>query len=200
MNVHEAKDFLVAQAVQQAAIDRVQLSDLEKRMMYFTEGPDAVENPIELNEAFEAEYDTAEYESKLSRLFDNARARLKKQDPSTLTRWKEAIRELQKGDHYILVLCNEMGPSLPEFSIRTMPRAIPIIVLGVILVVGLFAFYARYFHAPRPARFSAWFKYSLWATAIGAYLYFGILPLTLKQPSALSSTLKRFFRRKHAQR
>ena len=41
MNVREAKDFLVDQAAQQAAIDGVPLSDLEKRTMYFTEWDDS---------------------------------------------------------------------------------------------------------------------------------------------------------------
>ena len=37
MTVQEAKDFLVAQAAQQAALEGTALSDMEKRMMYFTE-------------------------------------------------------------------------------------------------------------------------------------------------------------------
>ena len=45
MTVQEAKDFLVEQATQQASLDVVSLSDLEKRMMYFTESADATEDP-----------------------------------------------------------------------------------------------------------------------------------------------------------
>ncbi|MGB2900309.1 MAG: hypothetical protein WBB89_13655 [Candidatus Acidiferrum sp.] len=37
MKVREAKDFLVAQTAEQASLEGVPLSDLEKRMMYFTE-------------------------------------------------------------------------------------------------------------------------------------------------------------------
>jgi hypothetical protein len=37
MQVREAKDFLVAQTAEQAALEDVPLSALEKRMMYFTE-------------------------------------------------------------------------------------------------------------------------------------------------------------------
>jgi hypothetical protein len=39
MRVREAEDFLVAQTAEQAALEGVPLSDLEKRMMYFTEVP-----------------------------------------------------------------------------------------------------------------------------------------------------------------
>ena len=36
MQVREAKDFLVQQTAQQAQMEGVALSELEKRMMYFT--------------------------------------------------------------------------------------------------------------------------------------------------------------------
>ncbi|MGB6898226.1 MAG: hypothetical protein WBE12_06535, partial [Candidatus Acidiferrum sp.] len=68
MHVREAKDFLVQQTAEQAALDNVSLSDLEKRMMYFTEGKNATEDPTALNEEFEAQYDTAKFEKKTSRL------------------------------------------------------------------------------------------------------------------------------------
>ena len=54
-------------------------------MMYFTEGPDAPENPITLNEEFEAQYDSAEYETKIARLMGHAYRRLKKR----ARRWLE---------------------------------------------------------------------------------------------------------------
>jgi hypothetical protein len=41
--VSEAKEFLVSQTAIQARLDDVPLSDLEKRMMYFTEEPDSAE-------------------------------------------------------------------------------------------------------------------------------------------------------------
>lgn len=62
----QAKDFLVQQASEQAALEGVPLSDLEKRMMYFTESDSSCENPAALNEEFEAECDTDEYETKVS--------------------------------------------------------------------------------------------------------------------------------------
>jgi hypothetical protein len=104
MRIREAKDFLVAQTAEQAALEGVPLSDLEKRMMYFTEGKDAVEDPTYLNEEFEAQYDTAEYEKKVSRLMSRAYKRLRNQNAETARRWDAAIRILRRGDHYILIL------------------------------------------------------------------------------------------------
>ena len=76
-------------------------------MMYFTEGEDAIENPIGLNEEFEAQYNTPDYETKIARLLGRAYKRLKKEDPDIAQTWDAAIKELKKGDHYILVMWRE---------------------------------------------------------------------------------------------
>ena len=58
MKTKQAKDFLVQQAAEQAARENVPLSDIEKRMMYFTESDaTSCDNPLELNDEFEAQYD-----------------------------------------------------------------------------------------------------------------------------------------------
>jgi hypothetical protein len=100
----EAKDFLVQQTAEQAALENVPLSDLEKRMMYFTETDECPEDPIALNDAFEATYDTTEYEAKISNLMHHAYQRIRKENPETVRRWKEAMKQLSKGDHYLLIL------------------------------------------------------------------------------------------------
>jgi hypothetical protein len=61
MRLREAKNFLVQETAEQASLEGVPLSDLEKRMMYFTESGEVPEDPIQLNDDFEAEYDRAEY-------------------------------------------------------------------------------------------------------------------------------------------
>jgi len=109
MNVREAKDFLVDQAAQQAAIDGIPLSDLEKRTMYFTEWDDSGGDPIALNEEFEAQYNAEEYEPKIAELMRPAHARLKKENSSSARTWDEAVAELNQGDHYLLVLLDR-GP------------------------------------------------------------------------------------------
>jgi len=112
VNTKQAKDFLVDQTVEQAALDRVQLSDLEKRMMYFTESDSAsCENPIQLNDEFEAKHETKEYESKISRLLHRAYNRLKKESPERTRNWDQAIRTLRKGDHYLLVMADQSNES-----------------------------------------------------------------------------------------
>jgi hypothetical protein len=105
MTSKEAKDFLVQQTAEQAALDGVSLSDLEKRMMYFVENdPTSCANPLELNEEFEAQFDTAEYETKIARLLHKAYKRLKTEDRERVRYWDQAIRTISHGDHYLPVL------------------------------------------------------------------------------------------------
>jgi hypothetical protein len=61
LNSKQAKDFLVEQTVEQAALESVPLYDVEKRMMYFTESDPALcDDPIGLNYKFEAAHETKE--------------------------------------------------------------------------------------------------------------------------------------------
>jgi len=105
MTTKEAKDFLVQQVAEQAALEKVSVSDLEKRMMYFTEtDPASCENPIDLNTEFEEQYDTPEYELKISGMLHRAYKRVKQEGAANFRNWEEAVQTLRKGDHYILVL------------------------------------------------------------------------------------------------
>src|SRR6266436_7604392 len=112
LNTKQAKDFLVEQTVEQAALEGVPIDDVEKRMMYFTESDAAsCENTIELNDEFEAEHETKEYETKISRLLHHAYTRLKEENPERTRNWDQAIRTLRKGDHYLLVMVNQSSES-----------------------------------------------------------------------------------------
>jgi hypothetical protein len=97
IRVRKAKDFLVAQTVEQAALEGAPLSDLEKRMMYFTEGAGATEDPTTLNEEFEAPYERAKYEKKISHFMHHAHTRVHKQGETALQTWDDAIRRLKRG-------------------------------------------------------------------------------------------------------
>ncbi len=133
MKVKEAKDFLVAQTAQQAILEGVPLSELEERMMYFTEDGSLAEDPVQLNEEFEAQYNTAKYEKKISRLMRHAYRRVKKENPEKTLLWNNAIRTLRRSDHYILVL---WGHPLSHSSPRDwLVFAVPVLVGALYWVV-----------------------------------------------------------------
>ncbi|MGH9715456.1 MAG: hypothetical protein ACRD4R_01810 [Candidatus Acidiferrales bacterium] len=105
MNTKEAKDFLVQEVAQQASLDHVPLSNLEKQMLYFVENdPTSCENPIELNDEFEAQYDTPEYEAKIARLLSRAYKRLKADEPQKVSYWDDAMLIISRGEHYLPVM------------------------------------------------------------------------------------------------
>jgi hypothetical protein len=133
MNTKAAKDYLVQQTVEQAALEHVPLTDLETRMMYFTESdPASCADPIALNDEFEQEYDTPEYEAKMSRLLHHAYKRLKREDPERTRQWNAAIRVLERGDHYILVLWDSEPSS--DHPVRDFFKPFGI---GLLIAVGL---------------------------------------------------------------
>ncbi len=53
---------------------------------------------------FEAEYDSAIFEAKISKLMKRAYARLKSENPQSAILWDEAMDALLAGDHYLLVM------------------------------------------------------------------------------------------------
>jgi hypothetical protein len=110
MRTLEAKDFLVQQTAQQAQLESVPFSDLEKRMLYFTESGYVPEDPVKLNDEFEAQYETEEYEAKVSRLLHHAYQRLRKENDAARKNWDIAIKCLRRGDHYLLVMW-DLAPS-----------------------------------------------------------------------------------------
>jgi len=143
MRVREAKGFLVAQTAEQAALEGVPLSELEKRMMYFTESPDAVEDPVKLNEEFEAQYDSEEYESKVAKLLHNAHARIKK-NPEKARLWSDAIQTLCRGDHYLLVFWNQESESTSE---RPPLDSLKLLGAGILVAAAMLAW--QFWVAPR---------------------------------------------------
>jgi hypothetical protein len=104
----DAKEFLVNRIVAEAQRQGVSLSDVEKKMLYFSETAWTLPNIEEVNEAFEREYDQAKYERKIARLIRKIRANLRT-DKEDRDAWKDAVRALGNEDHYILVLVGEGG-------------------------------------------------------------------------------------------
>jgi hypothetical protein len=120
------------------------LSDLEKRMMYFTESGYVPEDPIKLNEEFESECDSDEYEAKISRLLHRAYQRLRRENDVARKNWDLAIKCLRGGDHYLLVLWGQRpGIHPPEL----IGWAIGILALAAL--VGL-RWIASRFQPPNP--------------------------------------------------
>ena len=107
-------------------------------MMYFTETDECPEDPIALNHAFEAEYDTEAYEKKISLLMAQAYRRIRREGGEKLHLWNEAFHVLSQGDHYILLFWRQ-NPFAKS------PRNWPTYILGALAVAVLILFLHFFF-------------------------------------------------------
>jgi hypothetical protein len=108
-STREAKEFLVAKIAEEAQREGIPLSEVERKMLHFTETAWTLPDIMEVNEQFDREYNAAEYEKKVAGLIRTARGRVQKEDPQEFSAWSEAIRILSKEDHYLLVMLDEAG-------------------------------------------------------------------------------------------
>jgi hypothetical protein len=138
MQVREAKDFLVQQTAEQAQLEGVPLSELEKRMMYFTESGYVPEDPIALNDEFEAQYDTDEYEDKIAELLHHAYERARKENLETRRRFDGAIKSLRRGDHYLLVMWDVSGGAGSWSALSSRSYVIGLLI-GAFTLAGFYA-------------------------------------------------------------
>lgn len=102
----EAKEYLVQRILSQAQSDGVSLSDVERKMLYFSEIAWTLPDMADVGQEFDQHYDRSEYEVKIAKLIRNLR---RDQDTGEKRRWSEAIRVLKKEDHYLLALIHAAG-------------------------------------------------------------------------------------------
>ena len=102
-----AKQFLISKVVEEAEVEHVSLSEVEKKMLHFTEVHPSLPDIYAVNEEFEQNYDATEYEEKVSSLLKNARDRDREKSSGGEQQWKEALDALKSEDHYILVMVNQ---------------------------------------------------------------------------------------------
>jgi hypothetical protein len=103
-NSVEAKEFLVSRIVEEARREQVSLSELETKMLYFSEHYPTLPDMAEINEKFDAKYDSEKYEKKIRRLTKKAFKHDREESTEYVARWHEAVRVLKKEDHYLLVM------------------------------------------------------------------------------------------------
>jgi len=137
-----AKQFLISRVLEGAEVERVNLSDVEKKMLHFTEVHPSLPDSYEVNTEFERNYNSVEYEAKIAGLLKKACER-----DSSLNRdqeWKDALAALKNEDHCILVM---MGQAFGSGSVsagghRVRDLLIYILVgIGVVLVIVLETFW-----------------------------------------------------------
>jgi hypothetical protein len=115
---HQAKEFIIGKIVLEAELEGVSLSEIERKMLYFSEVEHEPPDLIEVNEQFEKECDSREYEAKVARLIKQAYQRDCTASKGNSGRWFDEITALSKEDHYILVMVGQARLRKPGDTIR----------------------------------------------------------------------------------
>jgi hypothetical protein len=95
---------LISKIVAEASSQNVALSEVERKMLYFTESGWTLPDIMEVSAAFDREYDQDAYEQKIARVVATTYKRILKDSRDEYDRWWAAIRFLRREDHYISVM------------------------------------------------------------------------------------------------
>jgi hypothetical protein len=123
----EAKEFLISRIVAEAERENVLLSEVERKMLYFTESGWTLPDIMAVSEQFDSEYDQNEYEKKIARLIRKAAKHDLKESREEYDAWWSAIRFLKKEDHYILVMIGIAGLRPPGDQLKLFGTALAIV-------------------------------------------------------------------------
>jgi hypothetical protein len=135
-----AREFLVTRVVEQAAQEHIPLSDIERRMLSFSETMDA-EPDFAASEAFDQQCDQDEYEKKVTALVKNAYSLDKSRGQADA--WEQALSALMDQDFYLLVMVEKAGVTarVPSW----MPSKKEAFLIGTfILVFGAGAYFLAF--------------------------------------------------------
>jgi hypothetical protein len=138
-----AIDLVVTKIVAEADSEGVSLSAVERGMLYFSESAPTLPDIMEVNEAFERDYDRNEYEKKIAQLIGKAKQRVRRADKWNWEDWCNAIRALEKQDYYLLLMINQAGA-----SVRPRGDLLKLFGAGLLIVLG-FLFWLLFFADPR---------------------------------------------------
>ena len=108
-SVQEAKEFIAAKIAAQAQRDATPLSDIERKMLLFSEVGWAPPDIMEVSDEFDRQYDPNEYEKKISTIIKHLDKRLQKDSPAEYGDWKSAVQYLRRKDHYVNIMIRQAG-------------------------------------------------------------------------------------------
>jgi hypothetical protein len=143
----EAKEFLISELVAEAQRENVALSEVERKMLYFTESGWTLPDMMQVSEDFDREYDQAEYERKIAKLITKADTRIRNGSREDYDRWWAAIRFLQREDHYISVMIRLAGLRPRGDQLRLFATG-----LGIVTCILVCTFLSIKYNIPMPSR------------------------------------------------
>jgi hypothetical protein len=100
----EALDFLAGRIATEAQREYIPLSEVERKMLYFSETDWTLPDMAKVSANFDQDYDQDEYERKIGRLIANITANHHGHNEEKEEKWDAAVDKLSGGDRYLQVL------------------------------------------------------------------------------------------------
>lgn len=107
----EALDYVAARIAAEAEREGNPQTDVERKMLYFSETDWTLPDMAAVSAEFGRDYDENEYERRISGLVRKIEADKRGHDKEEGQAWNAAVEKLSQGDRYLLVL---LDPSLSE--------------------------------------------------------------------------------------
>src|SRR6202161_2825581 len=98
--VRDAKEYLIRRILAHADRKSVPLSDVERKMLYFSETGWTLPNMMAISRDFDQNYDQDEYEGKIGQI----RRQIHDHPDGDRDEWNQAVQRMREEDHYLLVL------------------------------------------------------------------------------------------------
>jgi hypothetical protein len=102
--VREAKDYLAGRVAEEAKQQGVPLTEVERKMLYFSETGWTLPDMMVVNAEFDRDYNQDEYEEKIGRLVHRIQERQNSGDDQQREEWCCALETFGGEDHYLLIL------------------------------------------------------------------------------------------------
>ena len=131
----DAKEYLVSRILAEADRAGVQLSDIERKMLNFSETGWTLSDMQEVSEVFDRDYDQADYEAKIAGIIRNARPT----DGLDLEMWNEAVYTLAREDHYLSVLIGEGNNSVRPAAVSPLVDRLKLVATAAVIIVVMMA-------------------------------------------------------------
>lgn len=112
----EALDFLAGRIAAEAKQEDVPLSDVERKILYFSETSWTLPEMASVSASFDQNCDQDEYERKIARLIARITAEHHGHNEEEEEKWDAAVVKLSEGDHYIQVLLDAASKADPPKS------------------------------------------------------------------------------------
>jgi len=142
--VRDAKEFLIAQIAEQAHLEGVPFSEIERKMLYFSETEWTLPDIAKVSEMFHREYDDQEFEKRIARLIRAARKRAGTTHAPNARSWSNAIATLRKGDHYVVVMVDRAaGSERRQLSWRSFALVVSLLCVYGFAMAGLSTYFGR---------------------------------------------------------